>query len=341
MKFRRLFPILSLALSTPLFAGTELKAAGPVLPAPLFLKWMAGYQKDHPGIRLKYETKNPTDAINQWMGRGCEFAVTDTPLTEAEERKIVGKPALRLPLALEGVAIAYNLPGVPTGMKLSPLVLSKIFMGTIKKWNNVEITEPNPGITFPNMEIQVAHRNDGSSLHDLFPNCLAKWDSDWILGREKEKNLHWLVGQNLKGNEKAMERLRKWPGTIVAVDYPYAAQNKMPVAEIRNATGHYVAPSAESLLAAVSDITYLPEDCDVLLSRSRSPQAYPLTTFAWALLYRDLYRATHDHAKGKALVDFLAWTLEEGQKQEAELSYVPLPAGFLPQLREKVQALKY
>ncbi|HUO58721.1 MAG TPA: phosphate ABC transporter substrate-binding protein PstS [bacterium] len=318
-----------------------MKGAGSTLPAPLFLQWMSEYQKDHPELKLKYEVKNPTDAINQWMSRGCEFAVTDTPLTDVEERKIVGKPTLRLPVAIDAVVVTYNLPGVPSGIKLSPAVLSRIFMGTIKRWNNIEITEPNPGISFPNMEIQVAHRGDESSLHDLFPSCLAKWDSDWTLNREKEKNLHWSPGQNLKGNEKVMERLRKWPGTIAAVDYPYAISHHMPAAEVRNATGHYVAPTADSLQAAASDITYLPEDCDVLLSRSRSPGAYPLSTFAWALLYRDLYRATHDHAKGKALVDFLGWVLAGGQKGAGDISYVPLPENFRQQLMEKVRGVKF
>ena len=341
MELRKFIPAVLFLLAGPLFADVSLKGSGSVLPAPLFLQWTGEYHRLHPEVKLKYEVKNSTDGINQFLGRGAEWAATDSPLTDNEERKTLGHPVLHLPVAIEAVALTYNLPGVPSGIKLSPGVLSKIFMGAIKKWNDIAITEPNPGISFPNMDILVIHRGDESTLHDLFPGTLAKLDPQLTLKREKDKSLKWPVGQNFKGNEKVMEKIKKWPGVIAAVDYSYAAQKHLPVAQLKNTTGHYVAPSEESLRAATADLVSLPEDSKVILARSRSPKAYPLCGFCWLLTYQDNYRVTHDHKKSQALVDFLNWIFTDGQKLENDLAYAPLPDSFLEQMKAKVQTIKY
>ena len=216
-------------------AGVSLKGAGPVLSAPLYQKWAAEYQSVHPDVKIKYEAKNSADAVNQFLTRGAEFGTTDTPLTDLEEKKAFGRAVLHLPAAIEAVAITYNLPGVPAGVKLTPAVLSKIFRGDIKRWNDIAITELNPGVVFPSMDILVLHREDESCLKDLFPGFLARLDPDWTAKREKEKNLKWPVGRSVKGNEQVMEKLRKWPGVIAAVDFAYAVRNKMPAAQLRNA----------------------------------------------------------------------------------------------------------
>jgi phosphate transport system substrate-binding protein len=166
-------------------------------------------------------------------------------------------------------------------------------------------------------------------------------DPQWTLKREKDKSLKWPVGQNIKGNEKVMEKLRKWPGVIAAVDFPYASQNHLPMAQLKNMAGHYVIPSEESLQAATSDLVRLPEDGKVILGRSRAPKAYPLCGFCWLLAYQDSFKAYHDHKKAQALVDFLNWVFSDGQKLESGLAYVPLLDSFLEQMKEKVQALKY
>jgi phosphate transport system substrate-binding protein len=325
----------------PVFGDVSLKGSGSVLGAPLFLRWTAEYHRLHPEIKLRYEEKNSTDGIERFQSRGSEFGATDSPLTEGEERKTLGRPVLHLPVAIEAVAITYNLPAVPGGIKLSPGVLSKIFMGAIRKWNDIAITELNPGVTFPNMDILVIHRADESSLHDLFPGILAKLDPQWTLKREKDKSLKWPVGENVGRYEKVMEKIRKWPGVIAAVNFSFASQNHLPVAQLKNTTGHYVDPSEESLQAATSDLVSLPEDGKVILGRSRSPKAYPLCGFCWLLAYQDGFRATHDHKKAQALVDFFNWIFSDGQKLERDLAFVPLPDSFNEQMKEKVKTIKY
>ena len=46
-----------------------------------------------------------------------------------------GGQVLQVPVALGGEAISYNLPGVATGLKLTPSVLANIFLGKITTWD--------------------------------------------------------------------------------------------------------------------------------------------------------------------------------------------------------------
>ncbi len=341
MKFSKGMFFLSMLTALPAFAGVTLKGTGSYLAAPLILKWMEAFHRERPDLSLRFEVKNSSDGISQWLGKGAEFAATDTALSGAEEKKANGRAILHLPAAIEAVVITYNLPGVPSGLQLSPKALSGLFMGTIKKWNDAAIVDANPGVKLPPMDVLVIHREEESALHDLFPDYLSRLDPKWTLKREKDKNLHWPLGQNIKGNPKIVEKMRKWPGVIAAVDYSFAVQNHLPMAKLHNQAGQYVGPSAESLTAAASDFLSLPEGFQVVLERSRTPEAYPLCTFAWLLVYQDTYKTYHDHKRGAALVDFLNWAYSDGQKLEADLGFVPLSEVFLSQVREKIKTIQY
>jgi phosphate transport system substrate-binding protein len=341
MRSTKCFFLVLTLTAGPVFAGVSLKGTGSYSTGPLFGKWMEEYHSLHPELKLKYETRNSTDGINQWLGRGADFTSTDAPLSATQERKAIGRAVLRLPIAIVAVAITYNIPGVPSGLKLSPKTLSELFMGSIKKWNDPAIRELNPGISLPNMDVLVLNRQEESTLQDLFPGYLAHLDAKWTLKREKDKSLKWVVGPKVKGNEKVLEKMRRWPGVIAAVDYPFAVQNHLPVAELKNQEGHFVAPTGESLEAAASDFLSLPDDFLVVLGHSRSKEAYPLCGFSWLLVYQDYFRAYHDHSRGQALVGFLNWILGDGRKLEGDLDYVPLPESFLPQVQQAVAGIKY
>ncbi|HJT23846.1 MAG TPA: phosphate ABC transporter substrate-binding protein PstS [bacterium] len=341
MKTPKLLAAMTLLVVSQVCAETSLHGTGSMLSGPLYLKWTAEYRQVQPGTKIEYELKDSSEGVDKALHHGSDFAVVDTPFNIEEERLVQSRAILHLPVALQAVAITYNLPGVPTGLKLSPTVLSGIFLGAIKKWNDTDIKALNPGVDLPDLEIRVIHREEESSLHDLFPAFLAKQDPKWTLKRERERNLHWPVGQNVKGNDKVLEKLRLWPGVIAAVDLPYAVQKKLPIAALKNDAGEFVLPTAESLTAALSGFQNLPEDFQVNLTQSHSKGAYPLCAFSYLLVHQNYFDVYHDHKRGQALVDFLNWVLADGQKMEGDLSYAPLPEGFLSQVKEKVQTIKY
>ena len=55
-------------------------------------------------------------------------------------------PVVHIPSVGGAVAITYNLPGVPTGLKLTPDVIADIFLGKITSWNDPRIKGINPKV---------------------------------------------------------------------------------------------------------------------------------------------------------------------------------------------------
>lgn len=332
--------VLFLAAPAGSWAGVELKGVSSAMTSPLFSSWMNGFAAGQTGVKVKLENKTSSDSVEQWLGRGALFAAIDTPLTLAEENWAKVRVPLDLPVALEAIVITYNLPGIPAGIKLTPKILSAIFMGNIRKWNDPVLTEMNPGVHLPDLDILVLYRDDTRSVRDLFPNIISRLDSNWTQNREKEKNLHWPVGRKVRGNEQAEEFLRKYPGSIAALDFQYAMTKNLPAASVKNESGEFILPTVESIQAATADIAHFPDDFKVWINHSRDHQAYPLCGFMWMMVYQDNHKVFHDPKREKALLDFLDYIVgEEGQKLAKDPGFLPLPDGLLVQVKDKIKSL--
>ncbi len=104
---------------------------------------------------------------------------------------------------------------------------------------------------------------------------------------------------------------------------------------MQNAAGNFIEPSVETVTAAAAGAAErLPPDTDYRLSIVNAPgaQAYPISSFTWLLVYQ---RQT-DAVKGRKLVDFLKWSLSDGQGVAGSLDYAPLPSSMATKLAERV-----
>jgi len=322
--------ILSALLLNPAFvwAGLEVKGAGGTAYKPLAQSWIADYSKS----KIKYDSKNTAEGINEFLSKDCDFVLIDSALTAAEDKKVKSHNLLYCPVALSAEAVVYNLPGISSGaLRLTPKLLSDIFLGKIKKWNDPSLRAVNPKLLLPDLDILVVHQSDESSLNDFFPAFLAKQNSQWTLKREKDKNLHWPVGQNVNGNRKVLDKLRQWAGVIVVLNYSFAQEKQLPVAQIQNESGQYVEPALKSIESAVLGNNNV-----------KAAKAYPLMAEVMISVFQDYDKTFHQHNRGQALVDFLNWVLSsEGQEVSAKAFFVPLPESVLNQSLEKIKTIQY
>ena len=82
--------------------------------------------------------------------------------------------AVQIPEAIGSVAVAYNIPGIPTKtLKFTGPVLADIFQGKITKWNDPQIQALNPGVSLPAVHIVVVHRSDGSGTTYVWTSYLS------------------------------------------------------------------------------------------------------------------------------------------------------------------------
>jgi len=299
-------------------AQTLLNGAGSPFDNPAFMMWKEAYAKIDKDIQINYQSVGSGAGIKQLTSQTVDFGASDAPMTDEAMKTAPGK-ILHIPIVAGAVAITYNLPGAPK-LKFDDATLSGIYLGTITKWNDPKIAALNSGVTLPATDIIVVHRADGSGTSFIFTDYLSTVNQDWAKKVGKSTSVNWPTGVGGKGSEGVSGQVKQLPGAIGYVELAYAEQNKLPVAELKNAAGKFVAPSPESVSQAMSTAT-IPDDFRFSMVNAPGDGSYPIAGASWVLLYEK----QGDAKKGKLLVNFLKWCVTEGQKTSPQLSYAPLP----------------
>ena len=319
-------------------SGAALTGAGATFPNPLYSKWFSEYAT-RTGVRINYQPIGSGGGIRQLSENTVDFGATDAPMSDEELGKAKGGAILHVPTALGAVVVTYNLPTVTAPINLSGDVIAAIYQGQVTRWNDARIATLNNGVALPATDILVVHRSDGSGTSFVFTDYLSKVSTAWAKAPGKGKDVQWPVGLGAKGNEGVAGQVKQSPGAIGYIELAYASQNKLPTAHVKNVKGEFVAPSIASVTAAAAGASSaLPATTDYRISIVNAPGAgvYPIASFTWIILYQK----QADAAKGKLLLDFLKWALNEGQAMEAPLDYAPLPESMRAPLLARVGAVQ-
>jgi phosphate transport system substrate-binding protein len=310
-----------------------LNGAGATFPYPLYSKWMAEYNRQHPNVRINYQSIGSGGGIRQIVAQTVDFGATDAPMKEDEAKGAAR--ILHVPTTIGAVVITYNLPEVKTALKLTQEALSGIFMGDIKKWNDPKLTASNPGVALPNKTISVVYRTDGSGTTAVFTDYLAKIAPAFKEKVGAGKSVKWPVGLGAKGNEGVTGQVKTTPGAIGYVEIAYALQNKMPVSSIRNKAGQFIEPKIDSITAAAAGVE-MPDTLYASIADPEGESAYPIAAYTYILVYED----SKDATKGDALAKFLWWAAHDGQQFAAGLHYAPLPVKVVAKIEERLKGLR-
>lgn len=226
--------------------------------------------------------------------------------------------------------MTYNAP--ISGLRLNPVTLAGIFLGKLQRWNDPALAAINPGVKLPDSAIAVVHRSDGSGTTSIFTDYLAKVSPEWKSEVGAGKSVRWPTGLGAKGNEGVTGIVKQTPGAVGYVELAYATQNKLPMAELQNHDGVYVKATMDGTSVAAAGVE-MPADYRVSITDAAGKAAYPMASFTYLLIPKDL----KDGAKGRALLDFLWWAVHDGQKYAAPLDYAPLPAAVVAKVSATIK----
>lgn len=308
-------------------SGAGLNGAGATFPEPLYQQWFQEY-KNKNGVAINYQPIGSGGGIKNITAKSVDFGASDAPMNDAEMKAAPG--ILHVPTVAGAVCVAYNVPGVPAHIHLNGDIIAKMFLGTIKTWNNPAIVTLNPGKTFPATPIVVAHRSDGSGTTNIFTTYLSQVSPDWKQAVSSGKSVKWPNGLGGKGNAGVAQLLKQNQGSIGYVELAYAMTNKIDFADVQNAKGNFIAPSVDSATAAAQGVE-LPPDFRKVITNTSDPNGYPITGFTFLLVYPD---------SKPELKAFLIWALNDGQKDAAPLYYAPLPPAVQKKALDEVNTLK-
>jgi len=311
----------------------SLNGAGATFPNPLYSKWIAEYNKQFPNIRINYQPIGSGGGIRQIIAGTVDFGATDAPMKEDESKQAPAK-LFHIPATIGAVVISYKVPEVTEPLKLSPDVLADIYLGKIKKWNDPKISADNKDAKLPAKDISVVYRTDGSGTTNVFTDYLSAVSAEWKEKVGVGKSVKWPTGLGAKGNDGVTGQLTTTPYTIGYIERAYATQNKLPMAELKNTAGKFVAPTTAAISAAAEGVE-MPAELYVSLVNSSAETAYPISGYSYLLVYAD----AKDGTKGEAIAKYLWWALHDGQKFSESLDYAPLPAKVVTLVEARLKEL--
>ena len=315
-------------------AQMTINGAGATFPYPIYSKWFDAYAKVDPSVRFNYQSIGSGGGQKQILAQTVDFGASDGPMSDDNLAKAPGK-LLHIPTVAGAVVITYNVPGL-SDLKLDGETLTDIFLGKITKWNDPKIAALNAAAKFPAADIVVVHRSDGSGTTFIFTDYLSKVSPEWKQKAGNNTSVKWPVGLGGKGNEGVSGQVKQTPNSIGYVELIYAIQNKMPYADVKNATGNFVKPTLDSVTAALA-MADVPDDFRFSMTNAPGKDAYPIAGATWLLVYQN----QKDHEKGKKLAEFLKWAETDGEKMAKDLDYAPLPETLQQRVLKRIDEIKY
>jgi len=299
-----------------------LHGAGATFPAPLYKKWIGVFTAQNPDISIEYQEVGSGEGVRRFLAQSVDFGASDGALTDEQMAKVAA--GVRLVPATAGlVVLAYNLPGLGGDLKLSREAYADIFLRRIQKWNDSRIQALNPGLKLPNLSIVIAARKDSSGTTFAVSNHLSAISSAWRDGPGVGFVIDWSNRAMLaRGNEGVAALVKNGVGALGYVEYGFAERLRLPMAQLQNRAGEYVAPNVHNGQATLArNARSMPENLRLYLPDPEGAESYPILSLSWLLLYERY----PDQRKGAAIKRFVSWGLTGGQSYSADLGYITLP----------------
>jgi phosphate ABC transporter phosphate-binding protein len=341
-----------------------INGAGATFPFPLIDTWRVEYQSVNPSTSINYQSIGSGGGVKQFTEKTVDFGASDAPLSEEEIQALSSSTPVHIPETIGSVVAAYNIAGIDKDLKLTGPLLSDIFLGKITKWDDARIKELNPGVPLPSANIVVVHRSDGSGTTFIWTSYLSQVSPEWNQTFGAGKSIQWTVGLGAQGNEGVSSTIKSTPNSIGYVELTYALTTNMNYASLMNRAGNFVDPTLNSTQAAAqaaimnststttnnngtapSATIGLPSGdqswTHVTLLDAPGADSYPIASFSYLLLYKELSTNIDSMEKAEALAEFVNWAITDGQQFASALHYVPLPDSVVQHNQQTLRSLTF
>src|SRR5690554_5688462 len=266
------------------------------------------------------------------------YGAIDAFLNE-KEIESMNAEVIHIATCMGGVVMAYTLEGIDS-LRLTGQLISDIYLGKIKKWNDPLIKGENPDINLPDLEITPVYRSDGSGTTFNFSEYLSAISPEWKSIMGMGKSLKWPAGIAAKGNPGVAGIVQQTEGAIGYIGSEYALTLRLPTAKLKNRAGNYVDATLETISAAAN--VPLPDDMRATITDSDDPNAYPISLFTWVLVYKNQDYDNRSMEEAEDIVKLLNYVISpEGQKVAAQINYAPLPEQALVNNRNLISQIHY
>ena len=312
----------------------SLVGSGSNVPSPLYRVWSDAFNRANATVQVRYVSMSTVQGI-QLVSKGTgDFGAGEIPLTD--EQMHGGKATLiQIPTVIVGLVPVYNLPGKPQ-IRFSGKLLSQIFLGNIKNWNDPQIAKLNPGVALPDLAIAIVHRTGGKGSNYIFTEFLSKSDPAWQAKIGRSASPEWPLGEDANRGEDMVAKVAATSGAIGYVEAGFARHSALGYGEVQNPAGQFVGASPESLTASCAAIEKtMKGDFRVSMVDAPGKDSFPIASFTW--LYVPITGLAPE--RSHALKQFLEWALSDGQAIAKTQGYAVLPRSVAEKALSRVKAI--
>ena len=305
--------------------------------------WTAAYNAQAKGVTINYDkSQGSGGGVTNFLSGAYDFAGSDSPLNADQTTQSKGlctEGGINIPVYLDGVAIAFNIPGV-TDLKLSGETIAKIFALQITDWSDPAITKDN-GKALPAGKITTVARSDGSGTTANFTNYLAATQSSvWTFPAGKDWPVEGDVSKQ-KGGSGVVQAIEAGTGTIGYADH--SAIGKLASVAILQ-DGKAIPFSAEAVsktfeVAAVEASNGVKGDLSKKFDYSKlTAETYPIPLVSYAIACTT-FKTPAQAELVKSYIGFIDSTIGQ-QVAVKNAGAAPLPESVLKAAQESLATIK-
>jgi phosphate transport system substrate-binding protein len=295
---------------------------------PFFQAVFYNYHQKYSNVTVNYSPAGSSVGISDIQQNTVAFGDSEVPMA-SKDLALAKGTVLQIPVDLGGVAISYDVPGAPKGLKLDASALAAIFEGVITNWDSPALASVTGVNNLPNLPIVPVHRADSSGPGWDLDDYLIQNSSSWVskIGTSLPSKSWPLpkVGVGGQLNSGVASFIAQRPGAIGFVEYGYALQAGFANAAIRNKAGDFVTPSATSIEQSGLRSASTLSATNFNIVNEPGSGSYPLANFSWTLLYQKQSNAN----TAVNLQRLFTYVITTGQLQAAKLGYAPLPSSVV------------
>lgn len=299
--------------------AADITGAGSSFAAPIYGAWGQA-ARNRIGVTVNYQSVGSSAGQDQVVARTVDFGASDKPM--AADR-LAREQLFQFPTVMSGIVVVVNVPGIaPGSLHLDGQTIAALFDGDITTWNDERLKALNPGVNLPETDVAPIHRADGSGTSFVFTSYLSQVSPPWKQKLGAGTSIAWPGGSGARGNDGVAAMVKQTEGGIGYVEYAYAEQNHLNIAQIRNHAGQFVSPSLDGFAEAAQAASWnTASHYAVNLLDTTGFHAWPIVTATFVLV------PVHPvHAEtAEAVHTFFMFGFEHGDADNKRLGYVGLP----------------
>ncbi|CAK9046070.1 unnamed protein product [Durusdinium trenchii] len=346
----------------PAVALTQVDGSGTTNPSKFFWKIMQTIEaRTRKDVRLTYRAVGSstgqreftqTSSTSAFTSGLTDFGSGDIPMTNSRwsSMSTAGREMVHVPFCLGAIGVFHSVPAAevgPSGLKLAPCTLAKIFDGVITTWDHAEIKADNPNLNVPaGTLIQVGHRTLGSSSTGGTTGYLnAKCPASWTRGAGSSITWPSSAGFTaVQGSGGMADHIATQSYAIGYLDAGHGHQRDFQEVNLQNEAGTWLT-SKDAINAidannnngvaaagkAAVDAGDIPSSAtadwsSVNLYRKAGTNTWPIVLVSYIYLNKDM--STMPPEKVALLKVFVDFVLGEGQGMLPDFSFNSVPAAM-------------